>query len=361
MSNRITEEAVLGALRKIEDPDLHKDIVSLGFVKDIKIDGGDVSFTIEMTTPACPVREKFKSDAQEIVSKIPGVGSVVVTMTSQVRPSRSETKSQLIPGVLNVIPVASGKGGVGKSTVSANLALALSHLGARVGLMDADIYGPSIPMIMGVKDRPQVLEERRIIPPIQDGVKIISMGFFLQEDEAVIWRGPMLIQMISQFLGDVEWGDLDYLIVDLPPGTGDIQLSLCQKIPLTGAVIVSTPQDVALKVAQKAIALFQKLKCPLLGIIENMSHFVCRHCGEREEIFGNGGARRAAQDLDIPFLGEIPLATDIRSSSDKGRSLLISAPDSPYAKSFMRVAEDLAARVSIQNMSGATDEVKLTF
>lgn len=361
MPDAVTESAVLAALRNIEDPDLHKDIVSLGFVKDIKIDGGKVAFTIEMTTPACPVREKFKSEASEHVSKIPGVASVDVNMTSQVRPSRSEIKNQLIPGVLNVIPVASGKGGVGKSTVSANLALALSQMGARVGLMDADIYGPSIPMIMGVKEHPQVLDGGRLIPPVQYGVKIISMGFFLQEDQAVIWRGPMLIQMITQFLGDVEWGELDYLIVDLPPGTGDIQLSLCQKIPLTGAIVVSTPQDVALKIAQKAILLFQKMKCPLLGIIENMSYFVCRHCGEREEVFGNGGARRAAVDLDIPFLGEIPLATDIRTASDRGKPLLISDPESPYAKAFMHAAEDLAAHVSIQNMSGASAEVKLTF
>lgn len=357
----ITESAVLDALRNIEDPDLHKDIVSLGFVKDIKIDGGKVAFTIEMTTPACPVREKFKTDAAAVVSKIPGVTTVDVTMTSQVRPSRSEIKNQLIPGVLNVIPVASGKGGVGKSTVSANLALALAQMGARVGLMDADIYGPSIPLIMGVKEGPQVLEGGHLVPPVQYGVKIISMGFFLQEDQAVIWRGPMLIQMITQFLGDVEWGELDYLIVDLPPGTGDIQLTLCQKIPLTGAVIVSTPQDVALKIAQKAIMLFQKLKCPILGVVENMSHFVCRHCGEREEIFGNGGARRAAVDIDVPFLGEIPLATNIRTSADKGLPLLISDPSSPGAKAFMHVAENIAAQISIQNMSGASSEVKLTF
>lgn len=357
----ITEPDILNALRTIEDPDLHKDIVSLGFVKDIRIAGGNVAFTIEMTTPACPVREKFKTDAGAAVSKIPGVTSVDVTMTSQVRPSRSETKTQLIPGVLNIVPVASGKGGVGKSTVSANLALALAQMGARVGLMDADIYGPSIPLIMGVKEHPQILDDRRIIPPVQHGVKIISMGFFLQEDEAVIWRGPMLIQMITQFLGDVEWGDLDYLVVDLPPGTGDIQLTLCQKIPLTGAVIVSTPQDVALKVAQKAISLFQKLKCPVLGIIENMSYLICKHCGGREEVFGNGGARRAAVDLDIPFLGEIPLAPAIRIASDLGKPLMVSDPESPYAKAFLHVAEDMAAQISILNMSGASAEVKLSF
>ncbi len=358
----VTEIAVLDALRKIEDPDLHQDIVTLGFVKNISIDGGRVSFTIEMTTPACPVREKFKSDAQSIVSRIPGVASVDVTMTAAVRPNRSEIKNQLIPGVLNVIPVASGKGGVGKSTVSANLAIALARMGARVGLMDADIYGPSIPMIMGVLQGPEILEERRIIPPVQYGVKVISMGFFLQENEAVIWRGPMLIQMITQFLGDVEWGELDYLVVDLPPGTGDVQLTLCQKIPLTGAVIVSTPQDVALKIAQKAIVLFQKLKCPVLGLVENMSHFVCRHCNERDDVFGNGGARRAAVDLDLPFLGEIPLATEIRTASDAGCPLLIADPSSPSAKSFQHVAENLAAQVSILNMSGVSSgDVKITF
>ncbi|OGH56141.1 MAG: chromosome partitioning protein [Candidatus Lindowbacteria bacterium RIFCSPLOWO2_02_FULL_62_12] len=360
MPDRVTEAAVLDALRKIEDPDLHRDIVSLGFIKDMKIDGGKVSFTIAMTTPACPVREKFQAEARAHVSQIPGVGSVDVRMTSQVRPSQSEIKNQLIPGVRNVVPVASGKGGVGKSTVSANLAVALAQMGARVGLMDADIYGPSIPMIMGVTEGPEIVDDRRIIPPAQNGVKIISMGFFLQEKEAVIWRGPMLIQMIRQFLGDVEWGDLDYLVVDLPPGTGDIQLSLCQTIPLTGAVIVSTPQDVALKVAQKAIALFQKLNCPVLGIIENMSHYVCRKCGERDDIFGSGGARRAAVDLDVPFLGDIPLATEIRTSADDGRPILLSDPDSPYAKAFLHAAENVAAQISIQNMSGAAP-VKITF
>ncbi len=360
MADPVTESAVLDALRKIEDPDLHQDIVTLGFVKNIKIDGGAVSFTIEMTTPACPVRERFNSEAREFVSNIPGVTAVDVQMTSQVRPTRADQKNQLIPGVRNVVPVASGKGGVGKSTVSANLAIALSQMGARVGLMDADIYGPSIPMILGVKEGPKVTDQNRIIPPVEHGVKIVSMGFFVQENEAVIWRGPMLMQMITQFLGDVEWGELDYLIVDLPPGTGDVQLTLCQKIPLTGAVIVSTPQDVALKVAQKAVVLFQKLKCPILGLIENMSYFVCRHCNEREELFGNGGARRAAVDLDIPFLGEIPLATEIRTASDDGLPLVISEPESPYAKAFQHIAENMAAQVSVQNMSGA-GQVNITF
>ncbi|MBI4179139.1 Mrp/NBP35 family ATP-binding protein [bacterium] len=360
-SNTLTESDVLNALRNIEDPDLHQDIVSLGFVKNVRIDGGKVSFVIEMTTPACPVREKFQTEATRLVGQLPGVAAVDVQMTSQVRPSRAETKNDLIPGVRNVVPVASGKGGVGKSTVSANLAIALAGMGAKVGLMDADIYGPSIPMILGVKDGPEVIEsDRRIIPPEAHGIKVISMGFFLEEGQAIIWRGPMLIQMIQQFLGDVQWGELDYLLVDLPPGTGDIQLSLCQKIPLTGAVIVSTPQDVALKVAQKAIDLFRTLKCPILGIIENMSHFICRHCGEREEVFGNGGARRAAADLDIPFLGEIPLATEIRTASDLGRPILLEDPESPYAKAFRRVAEDMAAQISVQNMSGA-GPVKITF
>jgi ATP-binding protein involved in chromosome partitioning len=251
---------------------------------------------------------------------------------------------------------------VGKSTVSANLALALAGSGARVGIVDMDVYGPSIPTILGITSQPEVDEQNRMTPVEQNGLKVISMGFFMKPDEAVIWRGPMLHKTVQQFLGGVDWGELDYLIGDLPPGTGDIQLSLCQSIPLTGAVIVSTPQDVALNVAQKAIAMFKKLNTPILGVIENMSFHVCRYCGKREDIFGTGGAKAIAERMGIPFLGEIPLATTIRIASDAGKPIVLTQPDSPEAKAFIAAAENLAAQVSIRAMQGElTPQVKVTF
>lgn len=257
-------------------------------------------------------------------------------------------RQQLLPSVKNVIPVASGKGGVGKSTVAANLALALAGTGARVGIMDADVYGPTIPTLMNAHTLPKPTMEGTV-PAEQYGIKIISMGFFLREDDAIIWRGPMLHKTVQHFLGRVLWGELDYLIVDLPPGTGDVQLTLCQAIPLTGAAVVSTPQDVALKVAQKAIAMFTQLHTPVLGIIENMASYACPHCGARDDVFGAGGARRAAERLGVPFLGEIPLATAIRKSSDAGRPIVLDQ-ESPLARAYLTVAENLAAQVSTRNM-----------
>ncbi len=344
----MTEGQVLDALRVVTDPDLGRDIVSLGFVKDVRVADGTVGFSIELTTPACPVREQMRQQARQAVAALPGVGGVDVTMTARVRGSSGPMKEQLIPSVKNVIPVASGKGGVGKSTVSANLALALASTGARVGIMDADVYGPTIPTLMNAHTLPKPTMEGTV-PAEQYGVKIISMGFFLREDDAIIWRGPMLHKTVQHFLGNVLWGELDYLIVDLPPGTGDVQLTLCQAIPLTGAAVVSTPQDVALKVAQKAIAMFNQLNTPVLGIIENMASYACPHCGARDEVFGSGGARRAAERLGVPFLGEVPLATAIRKSSDAGRPIVLDA-ESPLARSYLTVAENLAAQVSTRNM-----------
>jgi ATP-binding protein involved in chromosome partitioning len=262
-----------------------------------------------------------------------------------------QVRSNLLPGVRNTIAVASGKGGVGKSTVAANLAVALGQAGARVGLMDADVYGPCIPKLMGAAGALRHTEDGKVIPPVHHGVKIMSMGFLLPKDEAVIWRGPMLHKMIQEFLGRVEWGDLDYLVIDLPPGTGDVQLSLCQTVSLTGAVIVSTPQDVALEVASKAILMFQKLKVPILGIVENMSHYQCSHCGQRDDIFGHGGAREASARVGVPFLGEIPLATSIRVNSDGGRPVVLDSADVPVGRAFQDVAGQLAARVSVVNAS----------
>ena len=363
MGQTITPETVLSALRTVDDPDLHRDIVSLGFVKDVRVDGQRVAFTIELTTPACPVRDQMKEQAAQAVRALPGITAVDVTMTSQVRAARPmQSKGSLIPTIKHVVPIASGKGGVGKSTVSANLAIALAKTGARVGLMDADVYGPSIPTMLGITDAPTMTPERRLIPVQQYDVKVISMAFFMPPEEAVVWRGPMLHKTVEQFLGGVVWGELDYLIVDLPPGTGDVQLSLCQTIPITGAVVVSTPQDVALNVAQKAIAMFTKLNAPVLGIIENMSYYICPHCGTREEIFGTGGAKQTADRMHIPFLGAIPLATQIRQTSDAGTPVVVSDPDSPAAQAFTVAAEQLAAQISIRAMQGATvPEIQVTF
>ena len=351
----IAQEEILAALSQIKDPDLGRDIVTLGFVKDLRIDGGNVSFAIELTTPACPVRDQMKEDAHRAVRPLPGVERVEVRMGSKVRATSSEGKDKLVPLVKNIVPVGSGKGGVGKSTVSANLAIALAKLGAKVGLLDADVYGPSIPTIMGAHV-PPTAGNGNIIPVLRYGVEIVSIGFFVPKGEATIWRGPMLSKVVEKFLGGVEWGELDYLLVDLPPGTGDVQLSLCQMIPLTGAAIVSTPQDLAFNVAEKAISMFNKLRTPILGLVENMSGFECRHCGHREEIFGRGGARRFAMANEIPFLGEIPLSTEIRTTSDEGYPIVQAMPESPGARAFLRVAENLAAQVSTLTLGGVSSD-----
>ena len=351
----LTPDVVLDALRAVQDPDLHRDIVTLGFVKDLKISGSRVSFTIQLTTPACPVKQQMEAAARQAVAALPGVEQVDVTMTARVTSARMGS-SEYLPGVRNTIAVASGKGGVGKSTVAANLAVALCRSGARVGLLDADMYGPCIPTMMGAQGPLTHTAGGKVLPLEVHGVRIMSMGFFLPKDDAVIWRGPMLHKMVQEFLGRVDWGELDYLVMDLPPGTGDIQLSLCQTIPLTGAVIVSTPQDVALEVASKAIMMFKKLKVPILGIVENMSYHLCSHCGEREDIFGHGGARAASAQAEIPFLGEIPLHTTIRVNSDAGRPVALGDGDSPGAQAFREVAESLAARVSVANAGAGEAE-----
>ena len=356
-----TEQQVLAALRQVMDPDLHRDIVTLGFVQDLRVRDGDVAFTIMLTTPACPVKDRLKEQAEEVVKALPGVRRVEVEMKAEVRPAPPPPGLDLLPGVRNVVPVGSGKGGVGKSTVAANLAVALAQTGARVGLLDADIYGPSIPTILGITASPQP-GQRGIRPVDAYGVKVISTGFFVRPDQAVIWRGPMLAKMLEQFLSGVEWGELDYLLVDLPPGTGDVQLTLCQRIPLTGAAIVSTPQDVALKVAEKALIMFRQLRCPILGLIENMSYYVCPECGHRDDIFDTGGAGRAAERWQAPLLGTIPLATGIRQASDSGRPIVVYKPDSPSAAAFIEIARNLAAQISIRNLKEAEEpEVRITF
>ncbi len=345
----MTESSIVESLRRIIDPHTGRDLVALGAVKDVKLNGGTASIKIELEPPATPERSRLKDEVQRLVSSLEGIKDVQVELgirtVASTQPSAGPSLPERKPLLMKtVIPVASGKGGVGKSTVSANLAVALASFGAKVGLMDADVYGPSIPMIMGVKERPRV-EGEMTIPPVAHGVKIMSMGFFLREGEAVIWRGPMLHKTVDQFLGNVDWGELDYLIVDLPPGTGDIQLSLCQKIPLTGAVIVSTPQDVAYKIAEKAIVMFRKLKTPILGLIENMSGYVCGECGHHDEIFGKGGLKRYSERNGLPFLGEIPLATTIRITSDEGRPIVLESPDSPSARAFLDIAKRLMDRI----------------
>ncbi len=321
-------------------------------MKNIVITGSDVSFSIELTTPACPVKDDLKLQAETAVKSLT-TGTVTITMTSNVASRQAVPTPKVLYGVRNTIAVASGKGGVGKSTVAVNLAVALAKEGARVGLIDCDIYGPSIPMMMNITDKPR-LHDQHLIPLEKFGVKVMSIGFLVDPSQAVIWRGPMASGAVKQFISDVDWGELDYLIFDMPPGTGDIQLTLVQSIPLTGAVIVTTPQEISLADARKGMAMFQKVNVPLLGIIENMSYFVCSHCGERENIFDAGGGRKAAAAMNIPFLGEIPIDTKLRIGGDIGRPLVDSAPESPQARVIFDIARQLAAQVSISNLSEAS-------
>jgi len=343
----ITTAGVLNALRVVKDPDLHRDIVALNFVKDVVIEGGAVRFTVELTTPACPVRDELKDAAVGAVrAAFPEVTAVDVQMTSNVRPHDNRQKEAVLPGVKNTIAVASGKGGVGKSTVAVNLAVALARDGGRVGLVDADIYGPSIPLMMGINGRPQV-RGTRLQPMEKFGVKVMSIGFLVDPMQAVIWRGPMASGAVKQFMSDVDWGELDYLVFDLPPGTGDIQLTLVQTIPLTGAVVVTTPQDISLADARKGFAMFEKVNVPVLGIIENMSYHICSSCGHRDNIFDTGGGERSASELGVPFLGAIPLYTQIRVSGDTGRPIVLE--EGEHARIIRAIARNMAAQVSIRH------------
>lgn len=344
----ITEHDVLNALRSVMDPDLNRDVVSLGFIKDMKIEGGSVSFKLELTTPACPLKAQLKAASEEAVRKISGVKEVLVDVTSKVVPHRVEEKGNILPGVKNIVAISSGKGGVGKSTVSVNLAVALAKCGARVGLLDTDIYGPSIPIMMGVTEKPEVRGEK-MVPIEKYGVRLMSLGFLIPEDTAVIWRGPMVMKAVEQLLTDVEWGELDYMLIDLPPGTGDVQLTLVQKVPLSGSVIVTTPQDVALLDVVRGISMFRKVNVPILGIVENMSFFQCPHCGERTDIFSHGGGEAASKKQEVPFLGELPLDPKVRTGGDTGRPIVVEDPASPQSKIFMDMAGKLAARVSSLN------------
>lgn len=349
--SQITEQAVLDALSNIKDPDLRKDIVSLGFVKDLQISGGNVSFRLVLTTPACPVKETFETDAKRLVGAIEGVENVAVTMDAEVPQGRGLTGNRELPNVKNIIAVSSGKGGVGKSTVAVNLAVSLALDGAKVGLMDADVYGPNVPLMLGTGiDQPKVFNNK-IIPIEAHGVKMISMAVLAPADKPMILRGPMLHGVVRQFLTDVNWGELDYLIVDMPPGTGDVQLSLAQLVPVQGAVLVTTPQGVSLADVLRAMKMFETVAVPVLGVVENMSYFVPPDMPEkRYDIFGAGGGKRFAEEHNAKFLGEVPLGIEVREAGDKGVPVVIANPESPQAKAFRTVAEEVARQVSIEAM-----------
>ena len=347
---QLNEQEILDALRQIQDPDLHKDIVTLGFIRDLKIEGGDVSFRIVLTTPACPVKEQMEGAARELVGSIPGVQSVNVKMDAEVPKGRGIGEKVTVPGVKNIIAVSSGKGGVGKSTVAVNIAVALSLDGARVGLMDADVYGPNVPIMMGASDARPEVDVNRLVPIEAYGVRIMSMAFLQPGDKPMIVRGPILHGLVKQFLSDVKWGELDYLIVDMPPGTGDVQLSLAQLVPVQGAVLVTTPQDVAIADVRRALRMFETVAIPVLGVVENMSYFVAPDTGTRYDIFGAGGGEKLAAMYRVPFLGSIPLGIQVREGGDKGVPVVVSQPDSPQAQAFRRVAEEVARQVSIEAM-----------
>lgn len=353
---KVEKDLILKALSNVQDPDLRRDIVTLNMVKDIRIEDNQIFVKINLTTPACPLKDNIKNDCIKEIQKVVGSNySIQVEMGSSVTSHINEIKEKLLPGVKNTIAVASGKGGVGKSTVAVNLAVALAQDGANVGLIDADIYGPSIPLMLGVKEQPKMIGENpdnaKLLPLERYGVKLMSIGFLIDDNTPVIWRGPMASGAIKQFMSDVLWGELDYLIFDLPPGTGDIQLTLVQTIPLTGAVVVTTPQDVALIDARKAIKMFEKVNVTILGLVENMSYFIAPDTGKRYDIFGNGGGRKAAQEMGIPFLGEIPINPLIREGGDTGKPIVIADPDCEETKKVFEIARNMAAQISIRNIN----------
>jgi ATP-binding protein involved in chromosome partitioning len=347
----LNQERILEALRKVQDPELHRDIVSLGMVKDLAVANGKVSFTVELTTPACPLRETIETDCRKALGEVAGVSALVINFGAQVRGSKAGAgQTDLLPTVRNVVLVAAGKGGVGKSTVAANLAVALKMHGAATGLLDADIYGPSVPMIMGVKGEPKKIDVnggQKIAPAMAHGIPVMSIGFFLDPDQAVIWRGPMLGKALQQLMADVHWGELDYLVVDMPPGTGDVQITFSQQLKVSGALLVATPQAIALADVVRAKSMFDKVMIPIVGIVENMSYFICDGCGKEHDIFSRGGAQRAAERFQIPYLGDIPITLALREGSDNGVPILIQDPKCAVSKCFLEIAGKLAGQLSI--------------
>jgi ATP-binding protein involved in chromosome partitioning len=350
----LEQTAVLDALKVVKDPDLQRDIVSLGFIKDLRIDQGRVAFTIELTTPACPVKDQMRDQARAAVMELAGVSSVDVQMSARVREAvGGDGPRQSLPGVKNIIAVGAGKGGVGKTTVAVNLAISLAKAGSKVGMIDGDIYGPNVPIMLGMKTQ-LITDGQRIIPAEKYGLQVISMGFLTQDDAPIIWRGPMLHGALQQFFREVKWVDLDYLVIDMPPGTGDVALSLSQTVPVAGAIVVTTPQQVSLADTRRAVAMYKKLNIPPLGVIENMSYFVCRNCHHEADIFGHGGGEAMAAELGLPFLGRVPIYQPIREGSDAGVPLVVSEPESPAAKAFMAAAERAAAQISIASYARPT-------
>ena len=352
MSATLTPTAILEVLRPVEDPELRKSLVALNMIRNVRVEGGQVAFTLVLTTPACPLREFIVEDCKKAVSTLPGVESIDVEVTAETPQQKSLPDRTGIEGVKNIIAVSSGKGGVGKSTVSVNIAVALALAGAKVGMIDADIYGPNVPTMLGLeKATIEVRKEAQgdvLEPACNHGVKMVSMGFLIDRDQPVIWRGPMLNGIIRQFLYQVDWGDLDYLIVDLPPGTGDAQLTLAQAVPMAGVVIVSTPQDVAILDARKGLRMFQQLGVSVLGVVENMSYFVppdrpdCQY-----DIFGSGGGEKLAQELSVPLIGCVPLEIPVREGGDRGVPIVVNQPDSASAKALTAIAQKVAALVSV--------------
>jgi ATP-binding protein involved in chromosome partitioning len=349
-----TEEQVRDVLKTVRFPGLSRDILSFGFVKDLTVGGGNVAMRLEIVTESEAAAAEIRRDATEKLRSLPGVNAVTIRLdvrppaAASARPAPAGAPQTILKDVRHTIAVASGKGGVGKSTVAANLALALERIGHRVGLMDSDIYGPSQQMMMGIDEKPFVNEANQIVPIERYGVKVMSLGFLMDADQPVIWRGPMVMKAVEQFLQDVAWGSLDELVIDLPPGTGDAQLTLTQKIRLSGAVIVTTPQDVSLIDARKGLAMFQKVNVPVLGIIENMSYYICPKCGHREEIFKHGGGRRTAEELHVPFLGEIPLDPKVALGGDAGRPIVAGDPKSPVSEAYLRIADAISRRLGVE-------------
>jgi len=349
MSTALSESTVLDALRVVRDPDLNRDIVSLKFIKNLRIDtGGQVAFSIELTTPACPVKDQMREQARQAVAAIPGVTAVEIEMTAQVRStSNVDAAKTPVAGVKNIIAVGAGKGGVGKTTVAVNLAIALSQMGSRVAVIDGDIYGPNVPIMLGIQTQLVGDERGQIIPAEQYGIHLVSMAFLASDDAPVIWRGPMLHGVIQQFFRNVRWDNIDYLIVDMPPGTGDVALTLSQTVPVAGSVVVTTPQTVSVADTRRAVRMYQKLNVQTLGLIENMSHFVCPECRHESDIFGKGGGERLAADMSIPFLGRVPLYEPIRMGGDTGVPITIAEPQSAPSEAFRAAARQLAAQLSI--------------
>ena len=342
----VTPQQVLEELKKVKYPGFARDIVSFGMVKDIEVGSRGVNVMLAPTTAREEIVQQIRDAVAAAVSQMPGVPAVEVTVTAPEQPARRVPQGPAgVPGVAHVIAVASGKGGVGKSTVAVNLALALSQLGHRVGLLDADVYGPSVPLMLGLTERPQSTEDKRIIPLERFGLKVISLGLFIAEGTPVIWRGPMINKLLTQFLREVQWGELDYLVLDLPPGTGDAQLTITQQVPLDGGVIVTTPQDVALEDVKRGVKMFQQVNAPVIGVVENMSYYLCS-CGDRAELFGHGGGAAVAKQFNIPFLGELPLVRELREAGDNGKPLVAANPEHPQSLAFRAIAQQVVDAVA---------------